>query len=262
MSESVHSRALDCTTALLIYLIQIITSAVLLLATPKGSRLRFFWTLPLSYLAYQFFVRSSLLTTSHAYDAALVGLDFTFVLQCMNLLVFSGLDKEDLKHEKIIENSGGFWFYLISVLGLIHNPRGLKTRWIAKNTPQLPDFVVRQGTESSRGRYLLRQTVLLAWQWLLLDGLLALDRMEPEEIFNRLYGNGAEFRYVDATPEEWMAKLFGSILNLFIVSRLSVDMMFRLQALVAVGFALSSPEDWPPSFGSMWDAYTLRNFWG
>ena len=36
----------------------------------------------------------------------------------------------------------------------------------------------------------------------------------------------------------------------------------ELASLVAVGLGLSRPEDWPDTFGSWSDAYTLRRLWG
>lgn len=42
----------------------------------------------------------------------------------------------------------------------------------------------------------------------------------------------------------------------------TMAMQFDIAAAFAVGFGFSSPEDWPPLFGSIKDCYTISNVWG
>jgi hypothetical protein len=71
-----------------------------------------------------------------------------------------------------------------------------------------------------------------------------------------------EFKYFDISAEEWMKRMTESLMIWFFTARLMIDSAYRFLTLVMVTLGLSSTEECPPLFGSMWDAYTLRNYWG
>lgn len=54
--------------------------------------------------------------------------------------------------------------------------------------------------------------------------------------------------------------LFRAVL-LYTMSRWGLDMVYRIAAAAAVGIGLYDPSVWPPMFGSVLDAYTVRRFW-
>ncbi|KAJ6132950.1 hypothetical protein N7471_008165 [Penicillium samsonianum] len=61
---------------------------------------------------------------------------------------------------------------------------------------------------------------------------------------------------------QWAERIATHLSIWFVVNRLISDLAYRVLSIFFVGIGLDSPADWPPAFGSMADAFTLRNFWG
>ncbi|KAG8420569.1 hypothetical protein J3459_010932, partial [Metarhizium acridum] len=79
---------------------------------------------------------------------------------------------------------------------------------------------------------------------------------------NRRRALNNTFDYWEVKAVEWPQYVLMALFSWFVVARVLIDASYRAATLVAVGLGGSSPEDWPPLFGSMWMAFTLRNFWG
>lgn len=47
----------------------------------------------------------------------------------------------------------------------------------------------------------------------------------------------------------------------YFLARVSLDILVRFLSFTTVALDICPPDNWSPSFGRMWDAYTLRHFW-
>jgi hypothetical protein len=207
-------------------------------------------------------------STSSFYNALIAVTAFLNVFHHGNLLMILRVDASDLdrvnKQYYRPEHSN---FRLALEIALA--TRGVRTPWLTKNCPQwsayycLPaDNALSASTTRRpappRLQFLLRQTAIVSWCILVLDLINATSPPAPEEMFPP----GAEFRYLDASSEEWITRISTSLITWFFMVRVLLTWLIGSVSIVAVGFGLADPEDFPPFFGSMWNAYTLRNYWG
>ncbi|KAH8776175.1 hypothetical protein BGZ57DRAFT_953307 [Hyaloscypha finlandica] len=148
---------------------------------------------------------------------------------------------------------------LWAAISLLLSARYIGTPWqISKiphfsksNLPYIP----------SRRAFLLRASVVFIITYLLCDSFNLLDRSEAtsaafpaehEQLFSRLS---------EVTIKELIARNVATFW-FAVVTVLFLTWVYNLFALVSVGSGLCPPAAWPPLFGSLSDAYTLRGFWG
>ncbi|CAI7593687.1 unnamed protein product [Penicillium palitans] len=111
-----------------------------------------------------------------------------------------------------------------------------------------------------RGRFLVRQTAIVVWQYLALDvfATLALQQaLEQEKI-----GTLPPVPQWDISTEQWIERIISNIMAGFVVSRILIDFHHRVCSIILVGLGLDSPENCPPLYGRALDADTVRGFWG
>ena len=177
---------------------------------------------------------------------------FVTVIHAFNLLHLNPLDKDEILRQRVTA-SDGLSHSIHGSVRLLFGLRGLNTPWQVKGIPPQPAFLSRKGDSSiSRGRYLLRQAIFLAWQYLAMDVLYILSVRKASSNVESVGISG---------PMPWSSRIYITVLAWFVVARLLVDSFYRFAALIAVGMG-DCPGNWPPLIGSMWDAYTLRYFWG
>ncbi|OAX78874.1 hypothetical protein ACJ72_06815, partial [Emergomyces africanus] len=226
------------------FLAEILGISLLVQWTSKGSILRIVGFPCVAAAGYFLFTSSLTFSNNAIYNGSLAMVPFIPLVHCINLLFLNPIDPQD------------------SILGISVGPnlRGISTPWQAKNTPAFP--VYYGGGCPERFPFLLRQTAIIIWQYLVLDIFGAAGSVQSPEESQMLYGPGSEFAYLSATKEQWIARISTSLVSNFIMSRMMIDSVSRLTSIIFVGLGLSSPSEWPPLFNSMWDAYTLRNYWG
>ncbi|KAJ6068824.1 hypothetical protein N7499_010711 [Penicillium canescens] len=62
--------------------------------------------------------------------------------------------------------------------------------------------------------------------------------------------------------DQWVERIISNVITWSVVARILIDLNARIFAILCVGLGLDTPADSPPTFGTMADAYSLRNFWG
>lgn len=246
--------------SLLSSFVQAVITAILISATPKASTLRLLAIPSLVFLAYYQFVYATCFSGNVVYNAVIACAQFAAVIHYIDLLLITNIDVSDLVREQLLDLSGGSFSRVFHAIRITYNVRGVGTRWQAKNTPSFPKYFSQ--SSPSRGRFLLRQTVIFIWQYLLIDVFDATRKQQSPEDVKNLYAPGAESLFLNATAEQLGARIAVSLMAWFIFARIIIDSVYRLLSLIFVGIGLSSPSNWPPFFGSLWDAYTLRSFWG
>jgi hypothetical protein len=247
--------------ALLLNGLLIGVSAILIVATPKRSFLRYLW-LPIGALiSIEVYNLSAYFTTSSIRNSKSSVFGLVSAIHTLNLLIINPLDRGELQRNKICHASSSFVSCVWKTVCLLGGSRGLNTPWQAKNTPSHPAFYAYQtGMDRSNpscGLFLLRQALICAWQFLALDIMyIASLQVAPK-------GNSSqEFKYWDISWQEWVNRLATSLFTTFLAARTLVDTAYRCGSLVAVALGFSLPAEWPPLFGSLRDAYTVRGYWG
>lgn len=135
-------------------------------------------------------------------------------------------------------------------LSLASNPRGIGTAWEVRNVKHRP-------YKQTRIQFLSDALAKMALSYLILD--LMMNGSAPSEqlvaqekqTFWRLWTLTAE----DVKFRALSFMLFG------LSSRCLLYLWVHALALVSVGLCLSSPDFWPPMFGSITESYTIRKFW-
>jgi hypothetical protein len=243
----------------LIVLLQTGVTVVLILTTPKTSLLRYLWLLLAAWLSFEFCDLSRSFTTSDVRNFAIGTTGLVVLGQILKVMLLDPLDREDLLKSKSEQLSEGLLSNLWNLSHLVLCPRHINTPWQVKNIPPHPAYYARPGKHNSpgRGSFLRRESFLLAWQLLVLDVTYVLIRQGPAA-----GQEPTELRYFGVPLSEWAARLSESLFTWFVVMRVLVDTSYRSMAITGVCLGLTTPAQYPPVFGSMWDAYTLRNFWG
>ncbi|OBS24845.1 hypothetical protein FPOA_05382 [Fusarium poae] len=240
-------------------------AALIIISTPKtgpASLVRYSSPAIVLTVGKQLFREASRVSGSSGHRSLTLALTALFILQCCNFLVLTRLDADDLAKKNVFRASDNAVYKVYRVVCLIFNVRGIGTPWQAKHLSGFPRFYQHEKRcEPTAIWFIFRQSLILAWQCLLLDIIYTSSLSTPKEDTQRLFGPGTEYMYLDATAEQWMGRCFVGIIAWVIPGRVSIDLPYRAISLVSVLFGFTSPQQWPPLFGSIWDAYTIRGFW-
>ncbi|WYZ41966.1 hypothetical protein EsH8_V_000861 [Colletotrichum jinshuiense] len=261
-----ESLALGCVKPALLLLGVCLPSAVILISTPKSgprSVIRYAWIAAIPLIARYLLEQLSGITTSLVLNTVAIGQICLVILQCCNFLVLTRLDAADFVKGNIYQSSDGLVRKIYRTIGLMFNLRGIGTPWQIPRINAFPRSLDKH-TENGKlrkGPWVARQLQIIFWQYLFLDFtyLSSLDT-SPEDA-EKLFGPGKEFLYANANVEQWGARVAVGLIAWLAPSRVTMDIISRVLSVVSVLSGMTSPEDWPPLFGSIWDAYTIRGFW-
>jgi len=216
------------TNVALLFAVQILIPAGLIVATPKYSWLRYFGLVLISFSAYLIFQLAPSLSSSIFHNSFLACEGILVVAHCTNLLFIlqdGGIAWNDLqRHSSKAETTHNlssditpFVRKLVRGVRLVISLRGVETAWETKNTPQHPSSLGHGG--GSRTRFLIRQGSILAWQYLFLDVVLEVTMREPRENTDKFYQPGIEYEYWNLTGEQWFIRIFTPFVSWFVVSQ-------------------------------------------
>jgi hypothetical protein len=242
----------------LLWLAQMALAAFAFSNTNPGSIIRIILFGLLSALSYCQLKLAQSFTTSGFYNGGMASYFSLILLYYANLLFVKGVERTDIPGQD--KRNGGLYTFYQS-FSLTTTARGVGTPWQVKNVPAFPAYHSK-GSGLKQWRFLLRQSCFVAWYCLILDLMSFIGSQESIEERERRYGDGAEFKYLQATKEQWAMRVVTSLMTWFFMARVIIDAFYRFMSLVFVGTGISSPASWPPFFGNMKDAYTLRNYWG
>jgi hypothetical protein len=232
-------------------------SALLITYTTKKSFPRWLGLGFIGYISYLTFESANGLTSNHRDNGILASLPFIQFCHAANLLLINAIDRQDLPSPKAISDN---FVSFSSSLGLFVNFRGIGTKWVVKNTPRFPNYYQTQSP--GRAIFYFRQLALVVWLYLLGDMIGFSGTLPSLDEQERMFGEGTEYLFLDATTEQWGARISSSLMTWFLAGRVFMCCYYSMFSLVCIAVGLSSPKDWPPAFNSVSEAYTLRNFWG
>ncbi|KAE8154265.1 membrane bound O-acyl transferase family-domain-containing protein [Aspergillus avenaceus] len=168
----------------------------------------------------------------------------------LNLLTGAGVSPSS------VTSQTSTWAYIRSGFALSYNMRGIRTSWQIRPLPLFPSYM-RQPKGVNRQEFLLRQTFTAIWIYLLLDTIYEQWKALPLQM-KESYGPGTELLFSKAQICARAALCTAYI----ILTKSVLDFFYRSTSIITVWTGYCQPEDWPPLFGSIWDAYSQRRFWG
>lgn len=161
--------------------------------------------------------------------------------------------KDDVKAYRSKPATSSFWF----PLDPIFNTRGIRKPWQVKNVPTFsskdPTYV------PSRGRFLLR-TLAFGALWLALHDFGVWQPFPMDHIITA-DKQGFFGRIREVTSEELLLR-FVAVMFFWTRAMASLSLAVTYITFAAVALGIHEPRDWPPTFGSLNEAYSVRQFWG
>jgi hypothetical protein len=145
----------------------------------------------------------------------------------------------------------------------LYNPRLIGTSFQVKGVPKFPAYYgeVSKGKGPSRITFLLRQTSLFLWLYLLMDLVTSQAEQQTEEEREKLFGSGKEWEF-HFTAEHIIFRIMYSLTAWYVGGRATLILFYTFFSIIGVGTGTSTPSQWPPFMGRLSEAYTVRRFWG
>lgn len=154
---------------------------------------------------------------------------------------------------RVVAAGGGRSF----VTDLLLSPRGVNREWAVKNIPHFrssnPAYV------PTRSAFLRRRLTSTLVSFLLYDAIANFPPPDP----SMFSPSTIPFfrRFSDVTSSELALRL-SSTLTFWINTYCIINVINGVLALFCVGLGLSEAKDWPPIFGAVGEAFSVRKFWG
>jgi len=193
--------------------------------------------------------------------AFIIGSIFMAIPQAATILLINPLDANDLVRENPSRTKRPIEL-LYYAFEQQSEPRAIGTPRQVKGTHPHPAYYFdakKDTTVVSRGSFLFRQLVVFVWQYAVLDLVQFAAHHKPvrsvaDEIFTDFEWN--------VPLHIWIERFSENLLSWFLIARICIDSRYRMASIIMVGLGINSTQDWPPLFGRMSDAYTLRKYWG
>jgi hypothetical protein len=169
---------------------------------------------------------------------------FTLIFTSLDLVVLTDVQNElRLVGQKTpistASLSSRFWW----ALRLLHSPRGIG--WAHEPTAH-----IRPHPTTSRAQFLRDQLLRSAKYILIFDVARVLSYSNP------YFQKGG----LSLTDAGWLWR--STVLAHVVTSYTILGLITTVYSIVSVALGLTAPGDWPPFFGYIGDAYTVRRSWG
>lgn len=241
------------------------TSALLLVKTPRPSILRLAWIPCCLFFLHKLISDIATFSPASSIKNTIGGLIVIVPAQhLLSILIFVRPDHHELQQGRVFDIHDSLVVKTVHTVGFLYNLRGIGTMWQIDRLNAHPSFLIKRGHNGkpSRGWFIVRQTCVIAWQWLLLDLIYegALQQT-PEESFAML-GADLEFVYSDLNTDQWIYRFIVGFCGWLGPARVFLDLPYRIVSVVSVTLGLSEADEWPPAFGSVTNLQSIRSFWG
>lgn len=145
---------------------------------------------------------------------------------------------------------------LLVAWSLIFNLRNVNTPWAIKNLSTLS-----RNDPVDKGSFVTHAIAHALGIYLSLDAIFTLLPPANLDVDIPEYKQKLFSRISDVSFEEMIARPFTVIIPAISIYGV-FSIPYDLASIIAVQWCNSSPRQWPPLFGSLGEAYTLRRFWG
>lgn len=139
-----------------------------------------------------------------------------------------------------------------SAAGLLFNSRRVGTLWQIKNIPSTTGIGAKHPSS-----FVLRRIAVVAVSYLLLDIMTSFPPPDPVMVRS----DKVALFLSDWSLDDAIFRL-GATVSYWFTTAVVVITANNFCAILAVMTGLGQPADCPPAFGSFWEAYSVRRFWG
>lgn len=244
---------------------QTLLTACVICYTTKGSLWRPAVAPIVLYFAYQTWLALDFFNHNQLMNPMTAGFVAGFGLHHLNLLCASPLDLGDIQRDMIANTKSvnkdtmPTTAAFLRALYILTTLRGIGTSHEVRN--------IKHGSESSesRARFLLHTLAIIAAKYLVLD-MMTFQPPSPEDT-DRMFGEGKEYLLFrpDGLPppkmQDILTNLGVTLLGWGPIGSWFIEVHYRILSVASVGLGISQPHQWPPLFGSITEAHTLRRFW-
>lgn len=235
---------------------QPIIAFILILYTPKSSFYRPLNVFCIAILSYAYSgIKQEINGSALLYQILGAG-STVALLQIVNLLLILKIDSKEL--DRALQIHKGSASRTSFALRLIFDWRAIGTAWQPSNIACFPPYF--DSNCPSRLRFLAVYCSVFAWKFLFLDFIITEFGPLGSGTVNSHYQSELCFLSLDASNMAWTHRFLATLV-MWPMLHLALDLGFLLISLFHVGLGLSEPEIWPPLFGRIQDAYTIRKFW-
>ncbi|PKY05717.1 hypothetical protein P168DRAFT_341276 [Aspergillus campestris IBT 28561] len=145
---------------------------------------------------------------------------------------------------------------------LCSSTRGIGTNWQVKNIPPVPGVLHARAPQRATRGFLLRQSAIICWIYCWLRVIHLVWNQYIQGLSQTLFPLEEESALYSLVLERAIVRMFSGFVVLMGGVRASLELAYRIASVLCVGLGVSGAQEWPPMFGSTWEAYTLRKFWG
>ncbi|CAG8903389.1 unnamed protein product [Penicillium egyptiacum] len=229
--------------------------SVILITTPKQSVIRYLSIPCMIWIVYHMMypIQKPGYTSTN-----FLGSSATFVLTALDILLINPQAGRDFAHAN--GNTKSFFSRLIEAVPLVTCTRAVNTPRQVKNVPPFPAYYTKRDPKViPRGRFLVRETAIAAWQFLALDIYSVLASRQAINVQDKEVSISSGLWNIPGRA--WRAQAVQTLITWLFVSRILLSFYYRVASIIFVSLG-DSPSNSPPMIGRMADIYTLRNFWG
>ncbi|KAJ9485366.1 hypothetical protein VN97_g7982 [Penicillium thymicola] len=229
---------------------------VVLITTPRKSALRYLCIPCMIWIVSQMMYP---VQTPGYTSMNLLGSSAIFVLTALDLLLNNPQVGDDFVGANA--NTKSFLSRLAKAVELLTCTRAINTPRQVKNVPSFPAYYNKRDPKViPRGRFLVRETAIAIWQFLVLDifSVLASRQAMNDQDEESSVSSGLQW---DIRGRHLIAQTIQILIAWLVVSRILISFYYRVASIIFVSLG-DSPSNSPPVIGRMADIYTLRNFWG
>ncbi|CAI7654061.1 uncharacterized protein N7487_001898 [Penicillium crustosum] len=239
-----------------LFVLQGLIPCVVLITTPKRSALRYLCIPCMVWIVSQMMypVQAPGYISTH-----FLGSSATFILTALDLLLIN----PQAGREFVDENGStkSFLSCLIQAVQLLTYTRAINTPREVKNVPPFPEYYNKRDPKViPRGRFLVRETAIAIWQFMVLDTFGVLTSRHAMNDQDEESSVSSVIQW-DIPGQEMIVQAIQTLITWLVVSRILLSFYYRVASIIFVSLG-DSPSNSPPLIGRMADIYTLRNFWG
>lgn len=244
--------------------IQIFQAKTVLERTKRRSLYRYISILAFVILTYAQQTLQKYLKANAMWGVILGATHCIYAVHLANLLLTeTATIKSDLGHQCLgPEKQSRFEKNHSIAFRVCSSTRGIGTHWQVKNVPPVPRALSASTPQHATRVFLLRQSAIICWIYCWLRVIHIVWQQYIQGWSQRLFPLEEERALYSLVLERAAVRLFSGFFIWMGGLRASLELAYRIASGMCVVLGVSGPTEWPPLFGSVWDAYTLRRFWG
>jgi hypothetical protein len=150
------------------------------------------------------------------------------------------------------------WARYLAAWKSLWDMRGIRTKPPTQNIPA-SDCSKHSQMSSSRLKFLLHRCAKFVFKYLILEVLAISPPPKPEDFAAAKEPFFSRLRSING--EELAIRIFSTV-GFWVNMYLFISVLYDVLTVFHVGLGIDPPHAWPPAFGNISEAYSVRQFWG